>query len=32
VVAPQPGETESTSEPLPRRPSLRRRSGGRDAA
>jgi 16S rRNA processing protein RimM len=32
VVAPQPGEAESTSEPLPRRPSLRRRSGGRDAA
>ena len=31
-VPPQPGEAEAGDTPRPRRPSLRRRSGGRDAA
>ncbi|WP_426956899.1 ribosome maturation factor RimM [Muricoccus radiodurans] len=31
-VPPQPGEAEASSDPLPRRAPLRRRSGGRDAA
>ncbi|MBP0492449.1 ribosome maturation factor RimM [Pararoseomonas indoligenes] len=31
-VPPQPGEAESVDTPRPRRPSMRRRSGGRDAA
>ncbi|MBB5694058.1 ribosome maturation factor RimM [Muricoccus pecuniae] len=31
-VPPQPGEAEATDTPRPRRPSMRRRSGGRDAA
>jgi 16S rRNA processing protein RimM len=32
VVPPQPGEAEAGDTPRPRRPSMRRRSGGRDAA
>jgi 16S rRNA processing protein RimM len=31
-VPPQPGEADSVDTPRPRRPSMRRRSGGRDAA
>ncbi|HEY8614542.1 MAG TPA: ribosome maturation factor RimM [Roseomonas sp.] len=32
VVPPQPGEAEAGDTPRPRRPSMRRRSGGRDVA